>query len=100
MACNLPELVLLSSPVRLFNHVCKEKKMTTIDQFIDNFLLAVDFQNTVTVTPESELLSLPEWDSLAALGVIVMFDVDYGKVIVADDLKNCVTLTDLYKLLG
>ena len=74
--------------------------MPTIDQFIENFLMAVDFQNPVEVTAETELLSLPEWDSLAALGVIVMFDVDYGKVIVGDDLKNCSALADLYRLLG
>ena len=74
--------------------------MSTIAQFIENFMVAVDFQNPVDVTPETELRSLPEWDSLAALGVIVMFDVDYGKTIVGDDLKNCETLTDLYKLLG
>ncbi|GKT24210.1 acyl carrier protein [Acidovorax sp. SUPP3334] len=72
----------------------------TIEQFIENFLVAVDFQDPVEVTPETPLLSLPEWDSLAALGVIVMFDVDYGKTIVGDDLKNCATITDLYKLLG
>ena len=72
----------------------------TIEQFIDNFLVAVDFQEPVDVTPETELRNLPEWDSLAALGVIVMFDVEYGKTIVGDDLKNCVTLTGLYKLLG
>ena len=74
--------------------------MPSIDQFIDNFLLAVDFQNPVPVTAETELHSLPEWDSLAALGVIVMFDVDYGKVIVGDDLKRCASVHDLYKLLG
>ena len=74
--------------------------MPTIEQFIENFLQAVDFQNPVDVKPETELLSLPEWDSLAALGVIVMFDVDYEKVIVGDDLKSCATLTDLYRLLG
>ena len=74
--------------------------MPTIEQFIENFLIAVDFQNPVDVTAETELLSLPEWDSLAALGVIVMFDVDYEKVIIGDDLKNCVTLADLHKLLG
>lgn len=74
--------------------------MPTIAQFIENFLNAVDFQNPVEVTPETELRSLPEWDSLAALGVIVMFDVDYEKIIIGDDLKNCFTLTDLYKLLG
>ena len=74
--------------------------MPTIEQFIDNFLLAVDFQTPVDVTPETVLVQLPEWDSLAALGVIVMFDVDYGKVIVAEDLKNCETLADLHKLAG
>ncbi|OUM03786.1 acyl carrier protein [Variovorax sp. JS1663] len=74
--------------------------MKTIAQFIDDFLIAVDFQEPVKVTPDTELRSLPEWDSLAALGVIVMFDVDYGKTIVGDDIKNCVTITDLYKLLG
>jgi acyl carrier protein len=52
------------------------------------------------VTPETELRSLPEWDSLAALGVIVMFDVDFGKTITGDDLKSCSTIADLYKLLG
>lgn len=73
--------------------------MITIEQFIENFLVAVDFQEFVEVTPKTELLALPEWDSLAALGVIVMFDVDYGKTIVGDDLKNCATITDLYELL-
>jgi len=74
--------------------------MHTIEQFIENFLVAVDFQNPVEVTPATELRALPEWDSLAALGVIVMFDVDYGKTITGDDLKTCTTLSDLYKLLG
>ena len=74
--------------------------MPTIEQFLENFAVAVDFQEPVDVKAETELTSLPEWDSLAALGVIVMFDVDYGKTIVGDDLKNCNTLADLYKLLG
>lgn len=71
-----------------------------VEQFIEQFLSAVDFQNPVDLTPETILRELPEWDSLAALGVIVMFDVEYGKSITGDDLKTCVTLTDLYKLLG
>ena len=74
--------------------------MPTIEQFLENFAVAVDFQEPVEVKAETELASLPEWDSLAALGVIVMFDVEYGKTIVGDDLKNCSTLADLYKLLG
>lgn len=74
--------------------------MPTIEQFIEQFLGATDFQEAVEVAPETDLLSLPEWDSLSALGVIVMFDTEYGKTITGDDLKKCVTVTDLYKLLG
>ncbi len=72
----------------------------SIDQFIESFLTAVDFQEAVEVTADTALKDLPEWDSLAALGVIVMFDVDFGKTITGDDLKTCATITDLYKLLG
>lgn len=74
--------------------------MSTIDTFIENFLNACDFQGEVEVTADTELRSLEEWDSLAALGVIVMFDVEYGKTITGDDLKGCVIVADLYKLLG
>ena len=72
---------------------------TTIDQFIESFLSAVDFQEEVAVTADTVLSDLPEWDSLAALGVIVMFDVEFSKTITGDDLKACVTINDLFKLL-
>ncbi len=74
--------------------------MRSIEQFIESFLVAVDFQNPVEVTADTELAALPEWDSLAALGVIVMFDVEFGKSITGDHLKNCSTISDLHKLLG
>lgn len=67
--------------------------------FIENFLLAVDFQDPIEVTMDTVLMELPEWDSLAALGVIVMFDIEYSKTIVGDDLKSCITIADLFKLL-
>jgi acyl carrier protein len=74
--------------------------MVTIEQFIEDFLAAVDFQEAVEVKPETNLLDMPEWDSLAALATIVLFDTDYGKVIVGDDIKRCITVGDLYALLG
>jgi acyl carrier protein len=74
--------------------------MPSIDQFIEQFLIAVDFQDPVDVTAETDLQSLPEWDSLAALGVIVMFDTEFGKTVVGEDLKKCATVGDLYKLIG
>jgi acyl carrier protein len=74
--------------------------VTTVNDFIEQFLIAVDFQEPVEVTPDTVLLDLPEWDSLAALGVIVMFDIEYGKTIIGDDLKQSITIQDLFKLLS
>jgi acyl carrier protein len=68
--------------------------------FLENFINAVDFQDHVEMTLETELKSLPEWDSLAALGVIVMFDIEYQKTITGDDLSKCNRIFDLYKLVG
>lgn len=74
--------------------------MEKIDRFLTLFLEAVDFQDAVEITADTNLRDLPEWDSLAALGVIVMFDIEYGKSINGDDLKACITLQDLFNLLG
>ena len=73
---------------------------TTFTEFVEQFLIAVDFQDPVEVTVETLLVDLPEWDSLAALGVIVMFDIEYGKTVIGDDLNQCATLQDLFNLLS
>lgn len=70
------------------------------EKFIENFLSATDFQNPVEVTMGTALVDLPEWDSLAALGVIVMFDMEYGKTITGEDLHEIGTVGELYKLTG
>jgi hypothetical protein len=49
-----------------------------VNLFAQQFLIAVDFQEPVELTGATALDSLPEWDSLAALGVIVMCDTEYG----------------------
>jgi len=76
------------------------QSMVTVEQFIEQFLAAVDFQDPVEVKSGTKLADLPEWDSLAALATIVLFDTEYGKVIVGPDIKKCETIDDLYALLG
>jgi acyl carrier protein len=71
-----------------------------ITNFIENFRNAVDFQNPAMIQASTELSSLPEWDSLAALGVIVMFDMEYGVTINGDDLKKATTVESLHTLLN
>lgn len=74
--------------------------MPTTEQFIKQFLDAVDFEVPVEVKMDTKLEDLPEWDSLAALTVIVLFDTEYDKVIVGGDIEKCVTVSDVYALLG
>jgi acyl carrier protein len=74
--------------------------MDTLEQFVEKFSNAVDFQNEVVLTGDTNLKALPEWDSLAALGVIIMFDMEYSKAITGKDLVACQTVADVYKLIG
>ncbi len=73
---------------------------TTIDQFIEHFTIAVDFQEAVAITPTTVFAEMGQWDSLAALGVIVMFDIEYGKTITGEQLSECSTVNDLFDLVG
>ena len=70
--------------------------MTDLNKFIEGFIVAVDFQEPVPIAEGTLLDELPEWDSLAALGVIVMCDSDYGVTITGDDLKACKTVGDIF----
>ena len=74
--------------------------MDTLEQFVEKFKNAVDFQEEVHLTGDTNLKALPEWDSLAALGVIIMFDMEYNKAITGKDLVQCQLLGDVYKLIG
>ena len=74
--------------------------MDTLQQFIEKFSNAVDFQTEVELTGDTDLKALAEWDSLAALGVIIMFDMEYDKAITGKDLVACQTVADVYKLVG
>ena len=73
--------------------------METMESFIEHFTTAVDFQETVDIGANTLLTDLPEWDSLAALGVIVMFDMEYGATITGNDLKECKSISDIYQLI-
>jgi acyl carrier protein len=74
--------------------------MDTLQQFVEKFKNAVDFQDTVHLTGDTNLKALAEWDSLAALGVIIMFDMEYDKAITGKDLVGCQLVSDVYKLIA
>lgn len=72
--------------------------MPNAQEFIENFISAVDFEEPTPVDMETVLASLADWDSLAALAVTVMFDIEYSKSISGEDLMKCKTVEDLFLL--
>ncbi len=48
-----------------------------------------------TLSEDKELKNLSEWDSLAVIAVIAMFDDEFGKIITSNEVKGFVTVKDI-----
>lgn len=48
-----------------------------------------------TLSEDTELNNLSQWDSLAVIIVIAMFDSDFGKIITSEEVKGFVTVNDI-----
>ncbi len=53
-----------------------------------------------TLIPDMKLSELDEWDSMAALSLIVMIDDECGKRITGDDVKKFITIRDIMHAMG
>ena len=92
-------IALVDGPIHPTSPTMPTQNTTTpaeVSTFLENFVIAVDFQKPVEVIETTPLANLPEWDSLAALGVIVMCDTEYGVAITGPDLASCSTVGDIY----
>lgn len=47
------------------------------------------------LTPETRLSDVDEWDSIAALSLIVMLDEEFEKSISGEEIKALVTISDI-----
>ena len=48
-----------------------------------------------TLTPETVLEDIEEWDSMAKLSLIVLIDEECGKKLASADIKTFVTIQDI-----
>ena len=66
--------------------------------FVKNF--ASQFEETVLneFSPKTQFKNLTEWSSLIALSVIAMVDEEYEVKIKGDDIRNSITIEDLYNI--
>lgn len=62
--------------------------------------LAEIMQLDTPPTGSENLEDFVEWDSMANLGVMSMFDMEFGTTLKTDDLKNIKTVNELMALAG
>jgi acyl carrier protein len=53
-----------------------------------------------TITLEAVLSEFSEWDSMAYLGAISFFDMEFGKEVTVEELKDITTVAELFALSG
>ena len=65
-------------------------------KFIKELTETIDTEEMLTM--DTVLSNLEEWDSLSLVSFISMANTFYGKKVLADQVKESVTVADLYKL--
>lgn len=70
-----------------------------IQDFCKDFSKLFDETDPSIFIPDLNFKELDEWNSLIALSFIVMCDDDYGKKITASDIRNSITISDLFNIL-
>jgi len=53
-----------------------------------------------SVSPDDDFRAVPMWSSLVGFSVMVMFDLEYGIGLTAEELKSARTVRDLAKKAG
>ena len=67
-----------------------------LKDFLENFAAQFDDTDPSEIQAGTVLKELEEWSSLIALSVIAMVDEEYDVTIKGDDIRNSVTVEDLF----
>ena len=70
----------------------------SIQDFINNFAFQLDETDASEITLDTVFKDLIEWSSLLSLSIIAMCDEEYDVKIKGDDIRNAVTVEDLYNI--
>lgn len=69
-----------------------------INEFVKNFADQFDETDSSVFSPATKFHDLDEWSSLMALNIIAMVDEEYDVSLRGDDIKNSVTIEDLFEI--
>lgn len=70
--------------------------MKTLDEFVALFAEQFDETDASEITATTVFHDLDEWSSLIGLSIIAMVDEEFDVTLKGDDVKNSVTVEDLY----
>lgn len=71
-----------------------------LKEFIENFTEQFDDTDASEIQADTEFHELDEWGSLVGMGVIAMVKTTYGKTITGKEIRECVTVEDLFNLVA
>lgn len=69
-----------------------------IVKFVSNIAEQFEESENVNFTQSTNFRELEEWSSLLALSVIAMIDEEYNVKVKGDEIKKCITIEDLFKI--
>ena len=70
--------------------------MKSLDEFVELFAELFDDTDPSEITASTVFHDLDEWSSLIGLSIIAMVDEEFDIALKGDDVKNAVTVEDLY----
>ena len=70
-----------------------------LNEFIGHFINGFDEVPTISITGETNFREeIDEWDSLTAMTIIAIIIDEYNVSIKGEELKNCITVNDIFEL--
>ena len=69
-----------------------------LDNFVKNFAAQFEDADPDTISANTPFRDITGWSSLAALSVIAMVDEEYSVKVAGNDIRNSVTISDLYEI--
>ena len=81
-------------------NILKKTTIMELKEFIENFAEQFDDTDASEIQADTEFHELDEWGSLIGMGVIAMVKTTYGKTITGKEIRECVTVEDLFNLVA
>lgn len=71
-----------------------------IHEFLANFAEQFDDTATSEIQFDTKFHDLDEWSSVIGMTILAMSKVSYNKSITGEELKQCITVEDVYNLIN